>query len=82
MSKSKIIQEIETLTGEIYSTMTIDHFESFLKTNHHLKKEISYTLGFILGTLETVPIIMDRKLFAFINLLYTKFNSKLNTRKQ
>ena len=74
MSKSKIIQEIETLTGEIYSTMTIDHFESFLKTNHHLKKEISYTLGFIQGTLETAPIIMDRKLLTFIDLLYEKFD--------
>lgn len=74
MSKSKIIQEIETLTGETYSTMTINHFESFLKTNHHLKKEISYTLGLIQGVLETSSITINRKLLTFIDLLYAKFD--------
>ena len=74
MRKSKIIQEIETLTGETYSTMTIDHFESFLETNHHLKKELSYTLGFIQGVLETSSITINKKLLAFIDLLYEKFD--------
>jgi len=71
---NRVIQEIETLTGEDYDSLDIEKFEKFLSANHHLIKEISYTLGFIQSSIEISKLELDDKLKSFSDLLHEKFD--------
>ncbi|MFA7084741.1 MAG: hypothetical protein WC141_09420 [Arcobacteraceae bacterium] len=73
-TNSRIIQELETLTGEKYESLDVESFESFLDSNRHLVKEISYTLGFIQSAIEIHEIEVDQKLETFVEMMHECFD--------
>ncbi len=73
-TNSRIIQELETLTGEKYESLDVESLESFLDSNRHLVKEISYTLGFIQSAIEIHEIEVDQKLETFVEMMHECFD--------
>ena len=67
--EARAIEEIRTLTGEDFNSLSVDEFAKFLKNNIHLTTEIAYSTGLIQGFQEVIGIEFNEKLESFLDQL-------------
>lgn len=70
----RINEEIQTLCGFPIKA-PIREFEEFFQVNRHLKKEISFSYGFILAFVETKMVVLNKKQEEIFELMAEYFDS-------